>query len=155
MGEKALSLRLWGQALLPPQASRPRLLAQAARKALLSPRGKKPAGARAAARAEGEVNVIFVSRARMLKLNAQFLKHGGDTDVIAFGYEDGPAFGDVFVSAFMVLRQARALGHSPLKEALTLVVHGCLHLRGYDDHRPKDKALMFRRQDAVLKSLKL
>jgi len=89
----------------------------------------------------------------MLSLNKKFLNHSHDTDVIAFAYQENDAFGDVFISAFQARRQARALKHSPLKEVLTLAVHGCLHLIGYDDRRPGDKAAMFRRQDAVLKSL--
>ena len=105
------------------------------------------------ARAAGDLNLIFVDRRRMLALNKKFLKHSHDTDVIAFAYGEGAAFGDVFVSAYQTRRQARALGHTALKEALTLAVHGCLHLAGHDDHAPEEKAVMFRRQDAVLKSL--
>ncbi|MDE1977257.1 MAG: rRNA maturation RNase YbeY [Elusimicrobia bacterium] len=143
MGKQALTVRAWGLGLLPPTARKPRLLARACRAAL----------AELGERASGDLNLIFVGRRRMRALNKRFLRHSHDTDVVAFAYGEGPAFGDVFVSAFQARRQARELGHSALEEVLTLAVHGCLHLAGYDDHKPKDKAAMFRRQDAALKSL--
>jgi len=143
LGKKELSVRVWGEGLLPPQARKPRLLARACRAALA---GRKKA-------VHGDLNVVFVGRQRMLALNKKFLNHSHDTDVIAFLYAADGAFGDVFISAFQARRQARALKHSLLKEVLTLAVHGCLHLLGYDDRRPRDKAAMFQRQDAVLKSL--
>jgi len=143
LGKEELIVRIWGAGLLPPKARKPRLIARACRAALAS-RGKD---------ARGDLNVVFVSRRRMLALNKKFLNHSHDTDVVAFAYEESGAFGDVFISAFQTRRQASALKHSPLEEALTLAVHGCLHLIGYDDRRPRDKAAMFRRQDAVLKFL--
>ena len=92
----------------------------------------------------------------MLSLNKRFLKRSHDTDVIAFAYEPPPAgakdspFGDIFVSAYQARRQAREMGHPVLDEVLTLIVHGTLHLRGWEDSTPKKKAAMFRRQEEIL-----
>jgi probable rRNA maturation factor len=111
-------------------------------------------------RQRGEVGVIFVSRAEMRKLNWQYLGHEADTDVITFEHEPFPGvpaaerpIGDIFISAWMAARSAKELGHSALRETLTLAAHGALHLLGHDDHAPRAKARMFRRQDEVLAAL--
>ena len=106
-------------------------------------------------RPSGELNVVFVDRKRMLSLNKQFLRHTHDTDVIAFNYDGAPEgadapFGDIFISAHQARLQAKQLDHSVLEEVLTLVVHGTLHLLGYDDSTARQKAAMFKKQDAVL-----
>lgn len=137
-----------GAAMLPASARKPALIKRAVASALKSERAK----------VAGELNVIFVDRKRMLQLNKQFLSHAWDTDVIAFNYDGAPEgadapFGDVFVSAYQARKQAEALGHSVLEEVLTLVVHGTLHLLGYDDATKKQKAAMFKKQDAILARL--
>ena len=107
----------------------------------------------------GEVCVVFASDAQVHALNKRFLSHDRETDVISFNYPrpkkaapDSP-FGDVYVSLGVAKRQAKALGHSLAKEAVTLAVHGTLHLVGYDDAKPADKARMFKRQDALVAAL--
>lgn len=95
----------------------------------------------------------------MLALNRKYLSHDHDTDVIAFNYDLAPgqgpdqAFGDIFISATLARRQAREFGHGVLEETITLVIHGALHLIGYDDSTAGKKALMFRRQEDLLKEL--
>lgn len=113
----------------------------------------------AKARASGELCVVFASDAQVRALNKRFLSHDRETDVVSFGYPrprraapDAP-FGDVYIALGVARRQAKALGHGLLREALTLAVHGTLHLVGYDDGRPADKARMFKRQDALVAAL--
>ena len=95
----------------------------------------------------------------MRELNEQFLGHSHDTDVIAFRYDSAPPkgdeapFGDVFISAYQAGVQAKQLGHPVLTEALTLVVHGTLHLLGYGDATPRQKTLMFSKQSRCLAAL--
>ncbi len=79
--------------------------------------------------------------------------------MIAFPYNDGlPApdrpFGDVFICVPQARRQAKELGHPASREVLILALHGTLHLLGYDDHAPKDRARMFARQDELLARLR-
>ncbi len=110
------------------------------------------------ARAPGELCVVFASDAQVRALNKRFLSRDRHTDVIAFPYprlrgaRDAP-FGDVYVSLGVARRQAKALGHPLLREALTLAVHGTLHLVGYDDGAPAAKKRMFARQDRLVKAL--
>lgn len=137
-------VRVHGAALLPAAARHPRALAALCAKALRAEKQRGP----------GVLTVVFLGRREHRALNRRFLGHDRDTDVIAFPY-DPPRraqdpLGDVFVSAYMVRVQAAALGHSPLTEALTLALHGTLHLLGYDDANPRAKARMFRRQDELL-----
>jgi probable rRNA maturation factor len=136
-------IRTSGLSLLPPSARKPRAIAAIARKAI----------AHEKARLAGEINVVFLDRKAMLAMNRKFLRHGHDTDVIAFQYDaeaPGAPFGDIYISAYQAKRQAEELGHPILKEVLTLVAHGTLHLLGHDDSSPSAKARMFRVQDAIL-----
>lgn len=142
-----------GMASLPEKARRAALYQKAVRLAFGS--SKKMAGI------QGEVNVVFLGRAAMLRMNRHYLGHDYDTDVIAFKHEAVPGIkgaetpiGDIFISSWMTRRQAKALGHSVAVEAATLAVHGALHLLGHDDHRPAAKARMFKVQDGIVAVLR-
>ena len=146
-----MKVRLVGTARLPPSARKPAALAAACLKTLKS---------EGAARA-GEINIIFLDRGRMRALNRRFLKSGRDTDVIAFGYPPPPKalrgaaedpFGDIFISAHRARIQAKRMGHGVLTEARELIIHGTLHLLGYEDKTPGRRALMFRKQGLLLGS---
>lgn len=97
--------------------------------------------------------MIFVTNREIRRINKRYLNHDYNTDVIAFPYNMPPAFGDVYVSVDQARLQAKDLGHSQLKELLTLAIHGTLHLLGFDDHSPAKKKKMFAKQDAVLRKL--
>ncbi len=102
---------------------------------------------------KGALNIIFMNPREMRSLNKEFLGHDYDTDVISFSYDEKPAFGDVFVSVAQARRQAAEVGHSLLREILTLIIHGVLHLRGYRDDKPALKKKMFKEQDRLLNLL--
>lgn len=155
MGRKnGLKIIIAGMASLPASARRAALYQKAVREAFATSR--KMAGRR------GEVNVVFLGRAAMLRMNRHYLGHDYDTDVISFSHEPVPGLtgpeapiGDIFISSWMTRRQAKALGHSPAAEAATLAVHGALHLTGHDDSRPAAKARMFKVQDRLVASLRV
>jgi probable rRNA maturation factor len=85
------------------------------------------------------------------------------TDVLAFAAQEGEAFvlpegeppylGDVIVSYPTALAQATEAGQPVTAELALLVVHGCLHLLGYDHAEPDEQARMWARQGAILDSL--
>ncbi len=140
-----MRVRIHHLGLLP--ASARRTLFEAACRSALGP----------AARRNGEMNLVFVRRGPMRKINKGYLGHDYDTDVISFPYPaskvpDAP-FGDVFVSIDQARKQAKEMGHDLSLELLTLAVHGTLHLVGYDDAKPAQKRRMFARQDRVLRSV--
>ena len=97
-------------------------------------------------------SVAFVTDAAMRRLNRRFLGHDYPTDVLAFPLGDGGLFGEVVVSAPYAAREARRRGIPVEEELLRYVVHGCLHLMGYDDHAPADRRRMWARQEKLLKS---
>ncbi len=99
---------------------------------------------------KGSLNIIFMNSREMRSLNKEFLGHDYDTDVISFPYDEKPAFGDIFVSVPQARRQASEVGHPLLREILTLIIHGVLHLRGYRDDKPALKKKMFKEQDRLL-----
>ena len=151
MGREGLTVRIDGLTALPRAARRPALYAAAVRRAFALEKSRR----------RGEVAVIFVSRAKMLGINRQYLGHDDDTDVITFQHDAVPGVpaaeapvGDIFISAWMAARSAKELGHPVLREALTLAAHGALHLLGHDDHSARPKARMFRLQDRIVAELR-
>lgn len=147
-----LTIIVAGMACLPPAARRAALYKKAVLLAFAS--SKKPA-------ARGEINVVFLKRDAMLRMNRHYLGHDYDTDVIAFPHEAPPEIdggerpiGDIFISSWMARRQAKALGHTAALEAATLAAHGALHLLGHDDHSAAAKARMFKVQDRIVAALR-
>lgn len=113
---------------------------------------------RAAAPAEWkgcELSVAFVDDAEIAAMNREFLGEDGPTDVLAFplGGPDGSdrhVVGEVVVSAERAKVEAEARGLQPCEELALYVVHGVLHLAGFDDHDPKAKREMRDREREML-----
>jgi probable rRNA maturation factor len=61
--------------------------------------------------------------------------------------------GDIYISSWMAREQAQSMGHPILRETLTLVAHGALHLLGYRDDTEPERKKMFRKQDRVLSQI--
>jgi probable rRNA maturation factor len=105
---------------------------------------------------EAELSVLFVTPDHIKQLNARFAGDDHATDVLAFPMmeeEDGSLLlGDVVVCPRVAERNARRIGHSLGDELDTLVVHGTLHLFGYDHQTAHDKAKMDRRLKHILDS---
>ncbi|NUS46205.1 MAG: rRNA maturation RNase YbeY [Gemmatimonadaceae bacterium] len=104
------------------------------------------------------VSIAFVSDREIAALNWRHLRHRGPTDVIAFGFapgvRGGPVIGDVYVAPGVARRNAAEHGRGVREETLRLVVHGVLHVLGYD--HPVDESRygspMWRRQERLLRS---
>lgn len=131
------------------------------RKIRLDTRRLKRVGERALARLgrpEAECSVALVDDARIARLNAQYRGRPEATDVLAFPMGEGPLrrlhphlLGDVVISVETAARQARARGLDA--QAALLLVHGLLHLQGYDHQTPKDRRRMGRAQRAILRAI--
>lgn len=85
--------------------------------------------ARRALRLRGEVNVLVASSRELRRLNRGFRGQDKPTDVLSFPSDGG---GDIAICAEIAGAQARRLGHSAAAELKVLVLHGMLHLAGYD-----------------------
>jgi probable rRNA maturation factor len=88
--------------------------------------------ARATRGEPAEVSVLFCGDARMRSLNARFRRKDKTTDVLAFPAPAGGLLGDIVVSVPYAKRQARRRGEPASRELDRLLLHGFLHLLGYD-----------------------
>lgn len=103
----------------------------------------------------GSVSVAVVGDAQMMRLHHQFSGELGTTDVLTFDLHDepGPMEGEIVVCFDEACRQAREHGHAPDQETLLYVVHGLLHLLGYDDRDAASARGMHEREDQVLTAI--
>ncbi len=106
-------------------------------------------------RADGEVHLAVVDDREIRRLNRRYLGARRPTDVLAFNLEGpGPSglWGEVIISAETAARHAARLRIPVAIEMDLLLVHGLLHLAGYDDRRPGDARLMHEREREILSS---
>ena len=102
--------------------------------------------------------IIFIDDEKMHELNKTYRGIDRTTDVLSFAYEDNETMkcdirmlGEIFVSIPKMKEQAKDYGHSETRELSFLVVHGILHLLGYDHTLgEKEEKEMFSRQELVL-----
>lgn len=105
----------------------------------------------------GHLSVAVVGRTAMATLHLRFMDVAGPTDVLTFDLDSDVAAGridaEIVVCADVARRNAAARGGTlrAAREELALyLVHGILHVAGYDDHEPRDAARMHRREDELL-----
>jgi probable rRNA maturation factor len=84
------------------------------------------------------LSIAFVTDAAIRRINRRFLGHDWATDVISFPLGTD-LLGELVISAPYARSEARRRGISEREELLRYVIHGILHLLGYDDHRPADR----------------
>jgi probable rRNA maturation factor len=114
--------------------------------------------AQAALRLQGEVTVLLTTDAAIRRLNRRFRGKNKATDVLSFPAENPPharekTAGDLAISIPTALRQGTACGHSLTTEIKVLILHGLLHLAGYDHET--DNGQMARRELKLRARLRL
>jgi len=98
---------------------------------------------------KAEIRVVFVDSQYCRKINKQFLEHNNVTDVVSFPLESRPNLeGEIYVNIDRARQQARDFHVSIANEVARLVIHGVLHLVGYDDATPGRSAVMKKTEDA-------
>lgn len=110
--------------------------------------------AAAAEGARGEIGIWICSDAEIAELHRRYMNDPAPTDVLSFT-GDRPYLGDIAVSFETAELQAREVDHSVQREIAYLVLHGLLHLLGYDDLTPSDRERMLARQDALICSFEM
>jgi len=95
----------------------------------------------------GEVNVLLVSDKRIAQIHRRFMNEPGPTDVITFQH------GEIFISTETAKRQAREFGATLDHELRLYLVHGLLHLHGFDDKTPDGAARMKLTQEHIVAAL--
>jgi probable rRNA maturation factor len=94
-----------------------------------------------------EIFIWLISDRRMALLHRKFLGQSGPTDVMTFQH------GEIFISVDTARRHARAFDHSLLRELKLYIVHGLLHLHGFDDQTPVDARRMKTVQEKILRGV--
>ena len=100
-------------------------------------------------RRSAELSVSFVSEDEMRDLRARYLGEEGPTDVLSFEQDArGALLGDVVICPAYAAREAARRGREPASELRLLLVHGILHLLGYDHEGEEQRERMWRAQEA-------
>ena len=103
---------------------------------------------------QGLVNVVITTNSEVKRLNGQFRGKHESTDVLSFpGGEMGQLAGEIVISHEIAKENAGQLGHSITEEIKILILHGMLHLAGYDHQ--DDNGKMARREHNLRKALRL
>ncbi|MBR6211836.1 MAG: rRNA maturation RNase YbeY [Bacteroidales bacterium] len=99
----------------------------------------------------GDISIIFCSDNYILDVNMRYLQHDYFTDIITFDYCEGDRLsGDLFISVDSVRENALYYGTTFEDELNRVMVHGVLHLIGYDDHTEEEKKVMRSKEDYYL-----
>ena len=100
------------------------------------------------------LNIILCSDEALLKMNIEYLNHDYYTDILTFQYNEDPIEGELFISLDRVRDNAESHGIPLGNELNRVIVHGTLHLIGYNDQTKQDKAEMRIKEDQYLSILK-
>lgn len=107
----------------------------------------------------GEITLCFVNDTRIKELNLKYLGKNNPTDVITFDITElkdkDNIFADIVISTERAIDNAKTFKTSPLFELYLYVIHGVLHILGYDDKCKKDKLVMRKKEKDILKALNL
>ena len=100
----------------------------------------------------GELSYVFCSDEYLLEMNRTHLNHDYYTDIITFNYNEGVSLsGDLFISYDRVMDNAKEYGLSVYDELCRVMIHGVLHLIGFDDKSDKDAEVMRLKENESLK----
>ncbi|MDX2226355.1 MAG: rRNA maturation RNase YbeY [Verrucomicrobiae bacterium] len=98
-----------------------------------------------------ELGIVFVNDSQMMALHGEFMADPTPTDIMTFPL--GPELAELVISLEMGARQAREFGNTLDAELALYIIHGVLHLAGYDDHKPRDIRAMRAREAELLQAL--
>jgi probable rRNA maturation factor len=100
-----------------------------------------------------DADIAVVDSAKMAELNRRYLRHAGATDVLSFDLSETPKIGlsvQLIVCGDVAAAEAGSRGLTPVRELLLYVVHGLLHLMGYEDESIRGSVRMQARQEELL-----
>ena len=96
----------------------------------------------------GDLNYIFCDDKYLLEKNIKYLDHNTLTDIITFSYCEGDVISsDIMISVERVMENSSIFGNSFLEELNRVMVHGILHLVGYNDKTKEEKEIMRKKED--------
>ena len=104
----------------------------------------------------GDLYFVITSDKELLKINREFLNRDTLTDVIAFDYVEGKNInGEIYISKETVKRNADNYKISLREEILRVMIHGTLHLCGYNDKKEEEKSIMREKEDIWIEKEKV
>lgn len=112
---------------------------------------------RAVRKSHMDLSLVLTSDREIRRFNRKYLGHDRPTDVLAFNMDERkrfsrkPVLGDVMISVDRARVHAARYNNGLWDEVKLYIVHGILHLLGYDDHRPKDRVRMRRKESEILR----
>lgn len=98
----------------------------------------------------GDINIIFCSDEYLLEVNKQYLNHDYYTDIITFNYNTDKINGDLFISLDRVGDNANQNNVPRETELLRVIIHGVLHLLGFNDKTAKEEKIIRAKEDSCL-----
>ena len=109
---------------------------------------------------DARLAIVFVSDREIRRLNLMYRKRNRATDVLSFSMREGRRLkkdasflGDIVISTDRARKQAEKFGTSFKKEMYLYIIHGVLHLLGYDDERPSSRKKMRKKETQILNRL--
>ena len=101
-----------------------------------------------------DISIIFCSDAYLLQINQQYLNHNYYTDIVTFDYsEKGKISGDLFISIDTVESNSKKFSTNFMNELHRVIIHGILHLLGYNDKSEDETVIMRKKEDQYLSLL--
>lgn len=97
-----------------------------------------------------EIEIVFLTDGAIKPINKRYKKSARSTDVLSFDLGERA---QILISSDMALRNCRVFNTSFENELIIYVIHGILHLSGYDDENTKDRLKMFQKQDSIMERL--
>ena len=102
----------------------------------------------------GDIAFVFMSDDELLEMNRKYLKHNTLTDIITFNYNENEVIsGDICISIERVKENAASFNVDVITELKRVMIHGVLHLLGYNDKSDKESAQMRSQEDFYLTKL--
>jgi probable rRNA maturation factor len=101
-------------------------------------------------RLKGQINLVFCSNAKVRALNREYRGLDRVTDVLSFFWDEPDFAGEIYIAAKQVKMQAPRWKNSYFNELRRVLVHGILHLCGYDHMKTKEREIMRKKEDFYL-----
>ncbi len=101
----------------------------------------------------GNIQIILCSDEYLLKMNKDFLNHDYYTDIITFNYNNDKINGDLYISLDRVQDNASSLGVTTENEIQRVIIHGVMHLCGYNDKKKSEQIYMRNQENKCLEML--
>lgn len=97
--------------------------------------------------------INFISAGQILEINKRYLNHDNTTDIITFNYSGDNLIldGEIFISVEDTVKNSKKFKVSFVNEVNRLIIHGILHLLGYEDKKKSDKLVMKRLENKLVK----